>query len=246
MPFLPLLATPSPVRLNKIPFKIWFFVFSLVFFGISLYRLPGVVAGDMSTDPELIERYLPEVASLRKTIINYHKDMNKLFNDSIEKLLSGKWNVKPPEDGNCDETNVSTYCVALVALDYYDAFRQAMIDDPASHLKLYVDQVEDDMSDAEKISFFNNEDRSAYRIDKLMDNQAQREALIYDQIDIAQKAMDTTLAAYNELFLFYNLHLHYLMLITDLEAYRDKLAKLRTQVEQYPSAFHNRMTTDCK
>jgi len=214
-----------------------------VFFGISLYRLPGVGAGDMSTDPELIERYGADVASLRKTIITYHKDINEIFNESIEQLLSGKGDVNPPKDGNCDDKNVSTYCVALLVLDYYDAFRQALKDD---HLDLYVDQVKDDMSDAEKISFFNNEDRSAYRIDKLVNNQAQREALIYDQIDIAQKAMDTTLAAYNELFLFYNLHQHYLTLITDLEAYRDKLAKLRTQVEQYPSAFHNRMTTDCK
>jgi len=235
------------VPLNKIPFKIWFFIFSLVFFGVSLYRLPGVVAEDMSTDPELIERYLPDVASLRKTIINYHTDMNELFNNSIEELLSGNGNVKPPEDGNCDDTNVSTYCVSLVALDYYDAFQQALIYDQDSHLQLYVDQVEDDMSDAEKISWWwNNEDRSAYRIDKLMDNQEERKALIYDQIDIAQKAMDSTLAAYNELFLFYNLHLNYLTLITDLEAYRDKLATLRTQVEQYPSAFHNRMTTKCK
>lgn len=226
--------------LKKIPFKIWFFIFSLAFFGVSLYRLPGVGA---DTDQALLDRYSAENASLRSTIVTYHKDMNDFFNESIEQLLSGDAIVDPPADGECYSDNVSTYCVALRAVDYYDAFRQDLLN---SHLPLYVDKVADKLSDAANITLFRSEDRSLYRMDKLMDNYNDRRVLIYDQIDVAEKALDTTLAAYNELFLFYNLHQHYLTLINDLEAYRDKLAKLRNQVEQYPSAFHNRLTTDCQ
>jgi hypothetical protein len=109
--------------LKLFPPKLWFFLFSLVFFGVSLFRLPWAGA---STDEKIVQKYDRDHATLQEAVIQYHTNMNTLFNKSLKLMLSGKGDLKPPEDDVCPENNVSTYCVAARAVQEYEGFRIAL------------------------------------------------------------------------------------------------------------------------
>ena len=70
--------------LKKIPFKVWFFVFALGVFVISIIQLPAVGAYDQSEVDSLSERYDREHVVLRRAVTKYHNDMNDLMNDITE------------------------------------------------------------------------------------------------------------------------------------------------------------------
>lgn len=218
-------------RLRKIPFKIWFFTFSVLFFVSSVLHLPGVGAETQDAD---YERYSREQRGLRDAVTLYHKDMNTLFNKKTEVLIAKTMEnpadpaILPPPDGEaCTDANVSAYCVALAAVDKYDAFRRALL---ITHRPYVIDE-------SEEVIYQN--------FSEALDSQTARKNLVDEQIEIAEKAMDVTLATYNEIYLYYNLHAEYSNLITALEKYRDGLKNVRSEVEKYPAKFHNRTTTEC-
>lgn len=222
--------------MKKFSFKTWFFFFSVMVFATSLFRLPGVGAEPTETD---IQKYSRENVSLRRAITLYHKDMNELFNKNLASLLSKAPDdedvLPPPKNddgtmGKCPATNVSTYCMAMAAVDKYDAFREALL---LTHAPFAVDPAESD----DEIVY--------YDVGDATDSQVQRNLLIDAQLELSEQALDVTLAAYQEAYLYYNLHTEYWGLIKDLEKYRDGLADVRKQVENYPFKFHNRTTTDC-
>lgn len=72
-----------------------------------------------------------------------------------------------------------------------------------------------------------------------------RTELIDMELETAQKALDLTLAAYNEFQMTIPLHMRYMRIVRELEKFRDALVKLRSIVETYPSIFPNASTTKC-
>lgn len=65
------------------------------------------------------------------------------------------------------------------------------------------------------------------------------------ELDMANLGLDKSLAAYNEFNIAYPLHIEYKAMIENLEKYRNALAKIRTQVTEFPSRFVNASTTAC-
>lgn len=216
--------------LKKIPLTLWLFVFSLAVFVTSLARLPEVDAEYTEAD---YQRYSRDNVKLRKAIVLYHKDMNQFFNEKLKVLLSkspGDKAVIPPlANETCDPENVSTYCVALLAVDKYEAFRRAVLITHSPYIF--------DPADSDEVVYFTTEEASK--------NLAVRKDLIDEQLELAENTLDATLATYNEVYLFYSLHKEYWNLIKDVEKFRDQLSKVRSEVEHYPYQFIDRTTTEC-
>ena len=212
--------------INLFPPKLWFFLFSLIFFGVSLFLLPWAGA---SADEKIVEKYDRDHGTLQEAVIQYHTTMNELFNKSLKLMLSGKGDLKPPADEVCPENNVSTYCVAARAVQEYEGFRIA--------LKTHTQYISDKLSEEQTTQYISTE--------QALSVLNQRHDLVNSQLDIAKKVLDVTLATYNEAQVLYPLHKEYGQLIKDLEKYRDALAGFRKEVELYPRTFHNVMTTQC-
>lgn len=214
-----------PKAISKISRSLWFFLFALTFFIFSVSRLPQVGADSEAS----IEKYDRDHTTLREAVVAYHKNMNTLFNEHLELMLSGKGDLNPPgENEECSDKNVSTYCLSLRAVEEYQAFLEAM----KTHRGYYDNPVTEEKS-------------SSLDVKQQLDLYNQRDNLIDGQIVLAQKVLDVTLATYNELQIFYPLHVEYTELIKHLEKYRDGLAEIRREVEKYPDTFHNVSTTQC-
>ncbi|MBP9718057.1 hypothetical protein KBD59_02050 [Candidatus Gracilibacteria bacterium] len=69
---------------------------------------------------------------------------------------------------------------------------------------------------------------------------------IDSELDLARKALDQGLAAYNELQLALPMHVKYKKITVSLEKYRDKLSELRQDIEFYPATFIDVTTPACK
>lgn len=231
-------------HLRKIPFKIWLFAFSIVLLTVSIMQLPAVGAEeDSDIDPQKIQQYDRDHISLAGAVRKYHTNMNKMFNRYIDKLLDEELDreaTAPPQNGDCTEDNVSTYCLSMEAVDEYQAFIEGL----KTHEGFYNDKIEDtEAADAETEGYLETLD--VIYAESAFDEYAQRISLVDSQRDIALQVMDTALATYNELQVFYALHVEYEGMIEALEAYRDGLADVRKQVEKYPIKFTDRSTTDC-
>jgi len=68
---------------------------------------------------------------------------------------------------------------------------------------------------------------------------------IETEVDVAERTLELSISAYNELHMAYPLHVKYRDLITQLEDYRDDLADLRDEVTLFPATFHDISTTSC-
>jgi hypothetical protein len=253
--------------LKKIPFKVWFFVFALGVFVISIVQLPAVGAYDQSEVDSLSERYDREHVVLRRAVTKYHNDMNDLMNDFTEKLIDGEDSNPPSCDGEacqpkemeaaCTDGNVSTFCLSVKMVNNYLAFQQALYsDDENSHSQYSYDKIEhfesyrnsienSDLLKALDVWNISDGEYEAVAFEGLIKSRNQRIALIEDQKDLAKDVMDVALATYNQLLMYYKLHVAYEGVIEDLEEYRDALSDVRFQVEKYPSKFHNVTTTEC-
>lgn len=212
--------------MKKIPLKIWFFLFSLGVLGTTLLTLSDASAGQAD-----FLRYSRDRVPLEQAILRYHNDMNSLFNDHIEKLFSvtpekSRYTVAPPEDKDCsDRKNISTFCLAMRAVDVRDAFVQGI----ETHRNFLKDK----------------EDDSNPTLSQLTGRLDRRLELINEQVAVSERVMSAALASYDQLQIFYPLHVQYRDLIGSLEGYRDGLADVRREVEKYPGSFHNITTTEC-
>lgn len=65
------------------------------------------------------------------------------------------------------------------------------------------------------------------------------------EIKTSKRALDQTLAAYEELKTAWPMHKRYIEIYEDLVKYRDKMIEVRHQVEEYPSKFIDATTTMC-
>ena len=207
-------------------FKIPFFLFSLSILAFSVLQLPGNASGQAD-----ILRYSRDKVTLEQAILRYHNDMNNLVNDHVEKLFSvtekgSKYLVAPPEDKNCsDQKNISTFCLAVRAVDLNDAFLQGL------------DTFRGFLNDKQ------NDGRQS--LSELSEQLDRRLNLIDEQIPISVTVMDAAIGTYDQLQIFYPLHVQYTGLIKSLEGYRDGLADVRKEAEKFPGAVHNVTTTEC-
>ncbi len=242
--------------LKKIPLKIWFFVFAIIFLMISVIQLPAVGAYDEDHISNIWQQYNHDNSSLRGAIKSYHNDMNDLMNDFSEKLIDGV-DAGAPTCGEtpCDslqaeaicrasapEKNVSTFCLAVIMTDQYLAFQKALdSSDEGSHSK----HVDDKIKDEEESGGLETLIRTQARIDQSIEDMLDRQSLINEQVETAKQVLDTAIATYNQLLMYYRIHVAYEGVIESLEEYRDELSSVRNQVEKYPDKFHNVTTTEC-
>ncbi len=249
--------------LKKIPFKIWFFVFAVLFCIFTVASLPKV--GALDSAAVAAEKYDHDATTLREAVTSYHEEMNDIMNEFTKKLLSlddpkeRAEKAGPPTCGGegcanaseaekyCDG-NVSTFCLAVQMTNEYMGFREALMgntssshiqwtDDRADHKEKLLENIES----SKIISLY----FSGARIEDSIERLNARTDLIQEQVLLAKDVMDVALGTYNQIQMYYELHVAYTGIIGDLETYRDELSKVRKQVEEYPGKFHNVTTTEC-
>lgn len=179
-----------------------------------------------------------------KLLEKYHTTINGLFNERIKIMVKAENQgtlsdlIKPPEFekdkpsvrkpciGKNQKPNVSTYCLAMLSTDEYFAFRKAM--EYVKNLAISeVGGASSKTSDKE----FRKYGSIINRID--------------DEISIGKQTLDQALAAYNEMQLALPLHKKYLEVIKTMELYRDAVADVRDEIEQFPAEFIDVTTPMC-
>ncbi len=69
---------------------------------------------------------------------------------------------------------------------------------------------------------------------------------LVEELDVAKKVLDSTLATYNELQNAWRLHIKYLDIFQSLVTMRDKLSNIRRRTDLFPSRFIDATTTKCQ
>jgi len=204
--------------------------------------------------------YGREDQTLRSAMDLYHKTINERFNDYTKLMIQGQTeasksgksdpNSRVPDDGKCDEKNYSTYCVGEDLLtnprygymNYMKALecRKNRIFDTVTEEKAW-----DDYQDAMIIGEENEQDaENALQLQRSLSVSSRMEAA-EKEIGRSKRALDTTLATYDELKTAWFMHLRYVEIYKNLVKFRDKMAEIRHQVEDFPSKFIDATTTMC-
>lgn len=162
----------------------------------------------------------------------YHKAMNEYFNVKMQQLVEILDNEKfaenedfkaPAKDVECNETNVSTYCVAMGATDMF-------IDYAKTLEKIEGTLVSEGAVSPGDVLIATNE----------------RDVDITFAIEEAELVLDATLATYNEFRLAYPMHKQYEIVINNLIGYKDALEDVRKDVSKFPSKFIDSSSSYCK
>lgn len=188
----------------------------------------------------------------------YHETINDKFNGYIKRMIQNQTKAaeqkKPdplsqvPEDGICDDEgkNYSAYCMAqtLLSSDTYGYMAYAK----ALTCRRYsiVGETLAKQRDPKLISGQENKDRVA----EIRQNTALLEIsstldLIDRELASSKRALDQTLAAYEELKTAWPMHVQYMETYSSLVKFRDKMAEIRHQVEFWPGKFIDATTTQC-
>lgn len=154
---------------------------------------------------------------------------------------------REPCKGEGGDVNLSTYCLAQDAVKEYFEFKDAL-----EEAKKYEKDRAIELFQTKSGTSVNNAPNTI--TDATVDFTTGIKALqesgksinqIDLEADIARQALDQTLAAYNELQMALPLHRKYREVITALEKFRDGIAKVRDQIELYPSTFKDVTTSAC-
>lgn len=214
--------------------------------------------------------YNDENMGLEDVMALYHENVNTIFNDNIKKMIASesaaaKANTieplgQPPrdKDGNwqpCPAGNYSTYCVSQQIIPDetkgYLAYMRALdcrrgdLFDTKAELIGYTDVLETVLSGG--IANPVVTDAVAPQVtqtQKAMEISARLEAIDREKSK-AMRAVDQTLAAYDELRTAWPMHQKYIQIYKDLIIYRDKMIEIRNQVEEFPAKFIDASTTKC-
>lgn len=253
----------------KIP-KSTFRAIIILALSIVLVVLTRLVGFNVRADPSVATNHIG--CSLKSDVdaivCEYHATMNDLFNARIKRLVTIANNGTPQDLKNLvnliapppllnDEhglpskrapcsvqtkgqevsstQNLSTYCLAQDAVTRYFTFRADMLAARKREKEKVIDQEYERLHD----------DSSVHFLKAPVANYGQNLADIDRQIEVARQSLDQALAAYNELQMALPLHLKYQQLIGELETYRDKVASIRKEIEQYPATFWGVTTTSC-
>lgn len=74
---------------------------------------------------------------------------------------------------------------------------------------------------------------------------ANRLATIQNELVNSKRALDATVSAYHEFRMAYPLHIEYANIIERIKIFRDNLAALRREIEQFPAKFIDASSPDC-
>jgi len=169
----------------------------------------------------------------------YHDTMNDYFNDKIELFLETELSSPdqiPPPDGKCYEENVSTYCVAMEAVDIFTAYMNTLDDVTSPILSINRDVSMQYPGMGDPFATLGDTFSMAASIDNAIDA---------ERVE-AEKVMDMTIAAYNEFRLAYPMHKKYEDLISLLYKYRDMLEDVTKKTMDFPDEFIDATSKSCK
>jgi len=172
--------------------------------------------------------------------LKYHKAMNDYFNKKIKLFLKtdpSNENYSIPSDLEActeNEKNVSTYCVAMGALNMYEAYAKTL--DAISPL---ITEIEDEAT-APVVG------NVPGTVANLFSAIATTKSKIAEEKTNAMKVMDMTVSAYNEFRLAYPVHLKYELITKELYTYVNNLKKLRQTLYSFPAKFINSSSQSCK
>lgn len=179
--------------------------------------------------------------------LEYHTIMNDYFNEKITLLVETKTDdpdYSPPAEGKeCGDDNVSTYCVAMGALDRYDAY--------ISTLNNVMGHFGPTDGDVKILLPLIGSESSVPGLQEL--NPAQilgltgaRNNLIKGEKENARRIMDSAIGAYNELRTALPMHEKYKEIVVALTLYRENLNKIRAYAEKMPPKFKDVTSATCK
>lgn len=186
--------------------------------------------------------YANQDLSVEDKMALYHKTINEKFNAYLKMMIKagpGNQDGLPPEnETECSETNYSAFCVAqrlLTDPNYgYMAYHKALTCNKYALFETTKEESEQEGPGADK----------QYQTAKVLAISARLEG-IEREIGSAKRALDQTLAAYNELRSAWPMHKKYVEIYNNLVKYRDKLAEIRSQAEDFPAKFIDATTTKC-
>lgn len=196
--------------------KIWLIISIIVFIFVNSALQASTTANPYDKD----DLKLYDVKKL------YHSKINDTFNTSLQLLEKGEKGTgtdKIPQGDNCEEKNYSTFCVAMRVANEYELYETALKKRQKSLIS----------------------DGSITTIDEVAARLATQSNAIETEIISAQQALDTSLATYNDIALYYAMHLEYEKIIKSLTKYNVKLEEFRKEVEKYPSKFIDPTTPKC-
>ena len=167
----------------------------------------------------------------------YHSGINDLFDDKIDKLVKivdtnpnflQDPNFNAPDGANntnyktkCEKDNVSTFCLALQAMDLY---------------LVYVAHIEDMYAAVE----------SAPTIEAALKKTSGRNKDIENEADQARMVMDAAVKAYDEFRMAYPVHKKFEETIKNLTKYKLLLKGVRNEVSHFPDEFVDSTSKDCE
>ena len=199
---------------------------------------------------------------------NYYTKLMIQGQTAASKAGKSDPNSRAPEDGICDEKNYSTYCVAKVLLTDQlggDPFSEGGSEEiPAGSGYSYMEYLkalecrknrifdtvtEETLWSEYQEGMIIGEENEAEALARLQSQRAltvsARMEAIEREIDDAKRALDVTLATYDELKTAWVMHLRYVEIYKNLVKFRDKMVEVRHQVEDFPNKFIDATTTMC-
>lgn len=188
--------------------------------------------------------------SFREVFDAYHGGMNDYFNGKISKLntlldkpefyLEDDFIVPDIDPVNDDfaaisekcKENVSTYCVAIGALDRYIEYVKVLNN-------LLGTLANEESEDSAFMSGVKN-------IGALLETTEERNKKINAEFSEAKEVLEAAIAAYNEYRLAYPLHKRYEQIIKDLIKYKLALKAIRREATFFPIKFIDATSSQCE
>lgn len=181
----------------------------------------------------------------------YHSTMNDYFNYKINLFLEtdpDSPNQVPPPDKICPKAteesdsayNVSTYCVAMGAVDIFTAYMKTLDQVSAPILSLNKNAGSNQPALMPVLGNPFAAVRSIFSAAANIDD-----AVGQERVE-AEKVLDMAIATYNEFRLAYPMHEKYQEIISDLYKYRDMIADITTKTMDFPGEFIDATSKSCQ
>ncbi|MBI4234930.1 hypothetical protein HY604_01375 [Candidatus Peregrinibacteria bacterium] len=206
-----------------VPFLSALLAFAFVFGGYKIYAATKFDDYFTFTNPE---------DGFNSIQNDYHAAMNDYFNEKLEAFVDlvdenpedffKKADFKAEE--TCSESNLSSYCVGIFALELYAKYVDTLLILKKDYLA---------------------EDSGTTSSEKLQAKEF-RDALIEKEIPDAKEIMMATVGIYDEFRLAYPMHNKYETIIKNLRKYQIALKKIRFEVREFPLKLTDATSAECK
>ena len=171
-------------------------------------------------------------------IVQYHTQVNDMVNEFVYILLTeAEPNIKPvSDDSECEDGNVSTYCLAVKINDELLGFEEYMV-------SRYGELAEAAEGEDEYLS-----------LEEMIEASASKETKIAEELTAAEDSLDLLLYTYNQIQIVYPVHKIFVgdggkdegSLLGALNNFNKSLRDVRDEVEVFPSTFNDATTVKCQ